>query len=57
MPYDLFTKVIKGQKKYCMRTKSTGKVYCYKSKSDRATGMKMHHAFDSGWKPTGKTKT
>ncbi len=40
-----------------METKSSGKVYCYKSKADRATGMKMHHAFDSGWKPTGKAKS
>ena len=54
MPYRLYTKLKAGKKLFCMETISSGKNYCYKTKADRDTGMKMHHAFKSGWKPTGK---
>lgn len=56
MPYNLFTKVKAGKKLFCMEAINSGKKYCYKSKADRAMGMKMHHAFDTRWKPTGKAK-
>jgi len=56
MPYILSTKKVEGKKKWCMTNKSTGKTYCYDSDKDRAKGMKMHHAFAGGWKPTGKAK-
>ena len=56
MPYDLFTKEKEGKKLFCMKNKSTGKTYCYKSKADREKGQKMHEAFRHGWKPTGKAK-
>ena len=52
MPYRKFTRVVKGQKKYCMENIKTNKTYCYKSKADRSKGMQMHEAFASGWKPT-----
>jgi hypothetical protein len=45
MPYDLFTKVVKGKKKYCTKHKKTGKVVCYNSEEKRKTGIKMHHMF------------
>jgi hypothetical protein len=56
MPYALSTKKIKGKKKWCMTNKNTGKTYCYKSKTVREKGMKMHEAFSHNWKPTGKAK-
>lgn len=57
MPYEKFTRVIKGAKKWCMKSLDSGKTYCYKSKADRDKGMQMHEAFKHGWKPTGKAKT
>lgn len=56
MPYSKFTKKVKGKKKYCTRHKTKGTVVCYSSKAKRKTGIKMRHAFDSGWRPTGKAK-
>lgn len=52
MPYDLF----KRGKKFCMRSRDTGKSYCYDSAAARAKGMRMHEAFKHGWKPTGKAR-
>jgi len=50
MPYDFSRR----GGKYCMTSKDTGKTYCYSSSAARKKGMKMHHAFKHGWKPTGK---
>jgi len=57
MPYDLFTKKVKGKKKYCMTSKDSGKTYCSNSAAARKKMMKLHEAFKTGWKPTGKAKT
>lgn len=54
MPYNKFTKKVKGVKKYCIKNKSTGKVTCYGSKAKRKTGIRMKHALKRGWKPTRK---
>lgn len=56
MPYQKFTKTVKGKKKYCTRNKNTGKVRCFSSKGKRKTMIKMAHAYDSGWKPTGRRR-
>ncbi len=45
MPYIFSTKVIKGQKRYCMRSKDTGKQYCYSSEKARMEGAKIHEMF------------
>ena len=45
MPYTLSTKTVKGKKKWCMKSKDTGKSYCYDSPAARAKGMKMHEMF------------
>jgi len=55
MPYTLSKKKT-GEKKYCMRSKDTGKTYCYPTATARKKGMRMHEAFKHGWKPTGKAK-
>ena len=54
MPYDKFTKIREGKKVFCMTSKNTGKTYCYKSKADRAEGMRMHEAYAHGFKQTKK---
>lgn len=60
MPYEKFTKIIhekgKKKKKWCIRNKETGNVTCFDSPEKRKTGIKMHQAFEHGWKPTGKGK-
>ncbi len=45
MPYELFTKMVKGKKKYCTRNKETGAVRHYDSAAKRKTGMRMAHAY------------
>ena len=44
MPYDFWTTKIKGTTSYCMRSKVTGKKYCYKSKADRDKAVRIHEA-------------
>lgn len=56
MPYILSTKTVKGKKKFCMRSKESGKMYCYNSTQARADGMKLHEAFKHGFVPTKKGK-
>ena len=41
MPYKLFTKKIKGKKKYCAKSIMTGKEVCYDSKEAREEGLKI----------------
>ena len=55
MPYRL-SKLKKGEKKYVMTNKETGKSYHYGTAAAREKGMRMHEAFKHGWKPTGKAK-
>ena len=38
MPYQNFSKTVKGKRKYCMRNKRTGKEYCYDSAKEREEG-------------------
>lgn len=45
MPYTNFTKKVGGKKKYCMKSKDTGKSYCYSSAAARAKGKRMHEMF------------
>ncbi len=45
MPYDNFTRKKGGKTFYCMKNKNTGKTYCYKSKSDRERGVRVHEMF------------
>jgi hypothetical protein len=45
MPYTLFQKEEKGEKKYCMKSKETGKTYCFDSPEKRKKGMRMHEVF------------
>ena len=45
MPYDNFQKMVKGVKKWCMRSRDTSKTYCYGSKAGRAKGMRIHEMF------------
>jgi hypothetical protein len=52
MPYKTF----KDKKGYAMTSLDTGKTYHYKTAAARKKGMKMHEAYKSGWKPTGKAK-
>jgi len=52
MPYIKFTKKVKGKKKWCIKNKETGKVYCSDSKEKREKMIRMHEAFKHGWKPT-----
>ena len=47
MPYTLMTKMMKGMKKYCITSKSSGKTYCYGSEAARAKGMKTHEMFSN----------
>ena len=54
MPYVLFTKQEKGEMKYCMRNKRTGKSYCFDSPEARKRGMRLHEAFKHGFKMTKK---
>ena len=54
MPYEKFTKIVKGKKKYCLKNKVTGNVTCYSSEEKRNTGIRMKEAFAHGFKPTGK---
>ena len=56
MPYKKFTKKVKGKTKYCTKHKTKGTVVCYSSKSKRKTGIKMHHAYAKGWRPTKKRR-
>lgn len=46
MPYLYFRK----DGKYCMKSKKTGKTYCYPTLAARRKGEKMHHAFAHGFK-------
>ena len=55
MPYKTRT-LKKGKRRYAMKSLRTGKTYHYKTAKARKKGMKMHHAFAGGWKPTGKAK-
>jgi len=48
MPYDLLSK----GGKFCMRSKRTGKTYCYSTRQARARGMRLHEAFSHGFVPT-----
>jgi len=51
MPFKKFTKIVKGQKKFCIKKLTDGTVTCYASKKKRDTGIKMKYAFESGWRP------
>jgi len=53
MPYEKFTKTVKGEKKWCTRNKETGKVVCYDNPTKRLHGTQMRYATEGGWKPTG----
>ncbi|MBC8181495.1 hypothetical protein H8E88_10270 [candidate division KSB1 bacterium] len=50
MPYQKFTKIIKGKKNFCIKNKQTGKVTCYDSEKKRETGIRMKEAFKHGFK-------
>ena len=54
MPYKNFTKKVEGKKKFCMTNIRTGKTYCYKSKTAREEGARLHEAFKHGFKMTKK---
>jgi len=56
MPYQDFSKTVKGKRKYCMRNKKTGKEYCYDSAKEREEGKRIHEAFVHGFKPTRKKR-
>jgi len=52
MPYQKYTKTIKGKKKFCIRNKQTGQETCYDSEKKRNTGIKIKEAFKHGFKLT-----
>jgi len=56
MPYQNFSEIVKGKRKYCMRNKRTGKEYCYDSAKEREEGKRIHEAFVHGFKPTRKKR-
>ena len=45
MPYNLFKAKKEGKVKFCMKSKDTGKTYCYPSAADRKKGARMHEMF------------
>lgn len=47
MPYILSTKQVKGKKKFCAKSKTSGKTYCYSSAEARKKGMRMREMFSN----------
>ena len=48
MPFQKFTKKVKGKTKYWIKNIQTGKVTCYKSDSKRSTGIAMKYKYAGG---------
>ncbi len=45
MPYIRFTKIVNGKKKYCLKNKETGKVYCSDTPEKREKVARLHEMF------------
>jgi len=56
VPYQKYTEVMKGVKKYVLKNKYTGKIYHFGSEEKRKKGIQLHEAFKHGFKMTNKGK-
>lgn len=45
MPYNLSETTRNGKKMFCMKSRKTGKRYCYKSKAARSKAMDLHKRY------------
>lgn len=45
MPYDRYTKMEKGKKRWCARNKQTGSVVCYDSREKRERGLSIRERY------------
>ena len=45
MPYNKFTKTVKGKKKFCLKAILTGKVYCSDTPAKRDKVKRLHEMY------------